>query len=130
MAFQRYVPKTAPKKTAKKEPVAVIKPTGYISFDAAALEELGIGEASHAVLYFDPQKKRIGVHFVGDGNEEGALKVSRRRSTVGVKAPGFFEEFRFVLEKPVRCPVRRDSRTGYAVVDARALTRRRGRRKA
>ena len=130
MAFERYVPKKAAKPEKKKTPVAVIKPSGYLSFGAETLQELGATEASHAVLYCDAPKKRIGVHFTNDAAEEGALKVTRRGSTVGVKAPGFFEDFRFVIEKTAKCPVRLDRKTGYVLVDAKAIPRRRGRKKA
>ena len=133
MAFMKYVPKKAAKEEQKKVHVATVKPSGYIAFSNETLGEFGIGDAAFAVLYFDPRKKRIGVHFTADSNDEGALKVVRRRSSAGVQAAGFFEEFRFVLEdleKPVKCPVHHDPKTGYVIVDVSAIPRKRGRRSA
>lgn len=126
MGFEKFVPKSAP----SSPPKALIRPTGLISFDAASVAAFGLDKATHAVLYFDRNKKAIGVRFTSDSKEEGALKVSRRRRTVGVKSPQFFEEYGLVLESPMRFPVRKDPKSSLLVVDVKELPRRRGRRAA
>ncbi len=123
MSFEKFVPKSAP----SSPPKALIRPTGLISFDAASVDAFGLDKATHAVLFFDRGKKAIGVRFTDDPKEEGAVKVSRRRRTVGVKVPQFFEEYGLMVESPRRFPVRKDTRSGLLVLDVKELRRRRGR---
>ncbi len=127
MGFEKFVPKSV---ASSSPPKALIRPTGLISFDAASVAAFGLDKATHAVLFFDRNKKAIGVRFTSDPNEEGALKISRRRRTVGVKSPEFFKEYGLVLESPKRLPVREDKRNGLVIVDVKEIRRRRGRRQA
>ena len=55
MAFERYIPP----RTVGMKPRATIRPSGLVSFDAAAVEAFGLAKASHAVLFFDKSRKLI-----------------------------------------------------------------------
>ncbi len=127
MPFEKFVPK---KPVRKREPRALIRPTGLISLALEDLTNAGIEPGTGAVLYFDRRRKLIGVEFVKDAEVEGAIRISRRRGTVGVKSPDFFEEFRLKLDAPKRCPVSFDPKRRMALVDASDIPRQRGRRAA
>lgn len=126
MGFEKFVPKVA----VSSRPKALLRPTGLISFGAPAVSAFGLDKATHAVLFFDRNKKAIGVKFTSNPKEEGAVKVSRRRSTVGIKAPQFFEEYGLLLEDAKGFPVSEDRRSGMVTIDVRDVKRRRGRRAA
>ena len=124
MPFERFVPP----KNAGTRPRATIRPTGLISFDAAAVEAFGLDKASHAVLFFDKTRKIVGVQKTAKSNEEGALKLSRRRRSVSVKAPQFFEQYGMSFDEPQRFEVGYDKNNGMLTISMKGVPRRRGRR--
>ena len=79
MAFERFVPRSVP----SSPPKVLIRPSGLISFDANAVKSFDLEGKTHAVLFFDRNKKAIGVHFTNDSGEDGAVKITKRRRTVG-----------------------------------------------
>ena len=127
MPLEKFIPK---KPAHKREPRALIRPSGLISLPLEALQEAGIDPGTAAVLYFDRRRKLIAIEFVDGGDAEGAIRLSRRRGTVGVKEPQFFAEFRLKIEAPCRCPVSFDPTRRMALVDVREIPRQRGRRSA
>jgi len=123
MPFERFVP--AAKSVAR--PRATIRPTGLISFDSAAVEAFELGGAAHAVLYFDPGRKLIGVKPVAKGTEEGGFALSRRRGSVSLKAPEFFTRYGLAFSKPLIVEVGHDASEGMLTISVKEVPRRRGR---
>lgn len=124
MPFERFVP--AAKSAAR--PRATIRPTGLISFDAAAVDAYTLGDATHAVLFFDAGRKLIGVRTLSKGTEDGAFKLSRRRGSASLKAPDFFARFGLEFPKPQSFDVGRDADEGMLTISVKEVPRRRGRR--
>jgi hypothetical protein len=124
MAFERFVPP----QIAGTRPKATIRPSGLISFDAAAVEAFGLERASHAVLFFDKTRKMVGVLTTSNGREEGALKLSRRRRSVSLKAPQFFEKYALSFDEAQRFEVGRDDNANMLTISMKSVQRRRGRR--
>lgn len=123
MPFEKFIPTT----TKVARPKATIRPTGLISFDARSVESFGLFEATHAVLYFDRAKKRIGVKITTDGEEEGAIPLSRRRRSVSLKAPGLLDKFSLKLDGPKRLDASFDEKENKIVIDLASIRRRPGR---
>ncbi len=123
MPFEKFIPTTT--KTAR--PKATIRPSGLISFDAQAVESFGLFDATHAVLFFDKSKKRIGVKVIKNGDEEGAIPLSRRRRSVSLKAPGFFDQFSIPLNAPKRLDASYDEADGLIIISMTSVRRRPGR---
>ena len=124
MAFEKYIPP----QSAGARPRATIRPSGLISFDAAAVEAYGLQAASFAVLYFDKTRKVVGVEITKNANEEGALKLSRRRRSVSVKAPQFFDLYGLSFDEAQRFDVGRNPDTNMLTISLKNIKRRRGRR--
>jgi len=101
MAFIKYEPKASP----TTGPRVRIRPTGLISFDATAVSKFGLEKYSYAILYFDPEKKTIGIKPTSDNSDPSSLKLSKRRSTISLKAPGFFKHFRIPVAQAVTLDV-------------------------
>ena len=87
MAFEKFIPP----QTSGVRPRATIRPSGLISFDAASVESFGLDSAKYAVLFFDKIRKMVGVQITKNASDDGALKLSRRRRSVSLKAPQFFD---------------------------------------
>lgn len=124
MPFERFVPP----KNAGVRPRATIRPTGLISFDAAAVGAFGLDKASHAILFFDKTRKIVGVQTTAKSNEEGALKLSRRRRSVSVKAPQFFDQYGLKFEEAQKFEVGHDRSNQMLTINMKGVQRRRGRR--
>jgi hypothetical protein len=80
------------------------------------------------VLFFDKTRKIVGVQKTAKSNEEGALKLSRRRRSVSVKAPQFFEQYGMSFDEPQRFEVGFDKSNGMLTISMKGVPRRRGRR--
>jgi len=124
MPFEKFVP---PRR--QKSPQVSIKKTGTISFDKAYAASIGLGDATHVVLFFDPQKKLVGVKRAKDPREDGAVKLSHRQRVSSVRARSFFEHYGISLEATRRFPVRQDEGERMAVIEMLEVKRRRGPRK-
>ncbi len=124
MAFEKYIPA----QTSATRPRATIRPTGLISFDSNAVETFGLQSAAFAVLYFDKIRKIVGVEITKDPNQEGALKLSHRRRSVSVKAPGFFDLYGLSFAEAQRFDVDQDPSSKMLTLSVKNIKRRRGRR--
>jgi len=124
MAFEKYIPP----QSSGTRPRATIRPSGLISFDAAAVETFGLQSASFAVLYFDKTRKMVGVEITKNANEEGTLKLSRRRRSVSVKAPQFFDLYGLSFDEAQRFDVNQNPSTKMLTISLKNIKRRRGRR--
>jgi len=124
MAFEKFVP---PRKV-KPDQVS-IKRTGTISFDVALAATFGLAKVGHAILYFDPTRKLIGVKPTRDPKDEGAMKITHRKRVSSLRARAFFEMYGITLERTAHYPVSHDRGAGMAVVDIGDVRRRRGPRK-
>lgn len=124
MAFERFIPP----RSAGPKPKATIRPSGLISFDAGAVEAHDLSKASHAVLFFDKQRKCIGIKPTDNREDEAALPLNRRRRSVSLKAPHFFQIYALTFDGPQRFDLDYDTAQEMLIIDVKAVRRRRGRR--
>jgi hypothetical protein len=124
MAFEKFIPP----QTTGVRPRATIRPSGLISFDAASVETFGLDSASYAVLFFDKTRKIVGIQITGNVKDDGALKLSRRRRSVSLKAPQFFDSYGLSFDEAQRFDVGRDSSSKLLTISLKNVKRRRGRR--
>lgn len=123
MAFEKYIPESK----SKKKPSARIRPSGLISFDADSVETFDLGGATFGILFFNKQKKILGFQPTKISDDSGALKMSKRRNSMTVKAPDFFARYNLVIESPKTFAVQQNQ-DGMLVLDLSSVKRRRGRR--
>jgi len=124
MGFEKFIPP----QSSGVRPRATIRPSGLISFDAASVETFGLDTASHAVLFFDKTRKIVGVQISQNDDDDGALKLSRRRRSVSLKAPQFFDLYGLSFDEAQRFDVGRDPSTNMPPISLKNVKRRRGRR--
>jgi len=89
MAFERYLKQRA---QVNKPRVSVWK-TGLIWLNGAALRSFGLTKMTHVILFYDRDKKRIGLRFSESAKEEGALKVVRKGGGAVIFSKGFLQYF-------------------------------------
>ena len=124
MPFERFVPPRVP----GERPRVTIRPCGLISFDATAVELFGLDKATHAILYFDKTRKIIGIQPTNNQKETGAFRMSRRRRSISLKAPQFFEQYGLEIDEPQRFDVIEDKTSKMLTIPVKDVQRRRGRR--
>jgi hypothetical protein len=124
MPFERFVPP----RPAGARPRVTIRPSGLISFDATAVDVFGLEKHPAAVLFFDKTRKLVGVQPVNSNKEPGAFRMSRRRRSISLKAPQFFEQYGLEIDEPQRFDVSEDKGSKMLTIDVRNVQRRRGRR--
>ncbi len=124
MAFEKFVPPRKP-----KPPQVSLKRTGTITFDNAFAGTFGLAKASHAIIYFDPTRKLVGVKPARDPKDEGAMRISHRKRVCSLRARSFFEVYGITLDRTAHYPVKLDKDGAMALVDLADAKRRRGPRK-
>jgi hypothetical protein len=123
MPFEKFVPR------GKEKPAqASVKKTGTVSLDLGFSRSVGLDKANHAILYFDPARKLLGIK-PSDPKDEGAVRLSHRKRVTSVRAKPLFEAYGINLESTFRAPVSWDEGEGMVVVPLQAAQRRRGRPK-
>ena len=88
----------------------------------------GLNKATHAILYFDKTRKMIGIQPINNQKETGTFRMSRRRRSISLKAPQFFEQYGLEISEPQRFDVTEDKSSKMLTVTVKDVQRRRGRR--
>ena len=73
-------------------------------------------------------RKMVGIQITDKESDDGALKLSRRRRSVSVKAPQFFDLYGISFEEAQRFDVGQDPTTKILTISLKNVPRRRGRR--
>lgn len=124
MSFEKFVP---PKK--KRADEVSIKATGTISIPSSFVAEHGFADMHFATLFFDKERKLVGVKPTANAREDGAITLSHRRRVASLRARAFFEHYGIPLAGTKRFPVTFDAELGMAVIPLGEIKRRPGRRK-
>ncbi len=114
MAFERYLKQRG----EVTKPLATVWKTGQIWLNRAALDGLGQKKVTHAVLFFDRDKKKIGIRFTDSAKEEGAVRVSTRGAGAAVFAKGFLKYFGIEHNKSRRFKLVFDKKQRLYILEA------------
>jgi len=115
MAFERYL-RTRMSKSTK--PAASIWKMGQINFNRSAVETYKMSGFKYVALYFDRDKKRIGLKLTNDSKEPGVGKVSTKRDGVTIYAKGFFQHFGIDFSQSRRYTIQHDEKNGMYILEA------------
>lgn len=110
MPFEKFIPARK-----QKPPQASLKRTGTISLDIGFTRQFGLAEARAVTLYFEAQKRLIGIRSA-DPKEEGAMRLSHRSRVASVRARPFFQAYGITLEKTTHVPLSFDEAEGMIVI--------------
>jgi len=96
MGFQKFVGKR--QKPVNKEPMISVLRAGRLGINKACLEKY-LKNYKYAVLFFDPEKKIIGIQPTNEASDEAyPIRVSRT-SDAGITALAFLRHFGIPHEK-------------------------------
>ena len=93
MVFEKFI-----KSGRDSSPKITIRKNGQISFNAAFNRKHGVDNSKYAVLYFDQEKKRIGIQLTNDENEEGKIKIQKGKNFTTVSAKAFSPSTRSTIQ--------------------------------
>ncbi len=114
MGFERYIGLRA----MAGEPKAAIWKTGQINLNRAFLEKYDVKKMSHALLFFDKDKKKIAFRLIQDGKEPGAAKMSPKANGGMIFAMGFLRYYGIEFGKARRFDVRYDEKENLYTLEA------------
>jgi putative transposase len=86
MAFEKYV------RTGRVSADVTIRKNGTISISARAVSKYSLDQYPYAVLYFDPDERKIGVAFMAE-KEAGAYSIQKRPSEIVVTGKAFLTHY-------------------------------------
>lgn len=88
---------------------ASVRSNGQIGFSHGAIRRFALDEFSHAVLYYDPENRLVGVKPTNDANEEGAIKLNVKENTAWIAATAFLDYHNLPYTKTTRYDLEADT---------------------
>ena len=100
MKFEKYVEDSVRgRKSHSKR--AILNPTGVISFNRAAICELGLDESTYLLLHYAKEEAVIGLKPL-DKQEKGSRKVSMGKSGAHISVKAFLRHYDIAIEEATR----------------------------
>jgi len=89
-----------------------IRRTGQIGFNAGAKNSYNIGDYEFVVLYFDREKRAVGLELT---NEQVPGAITRKKSAANtyVRAKNFCDRYQMDYSESRKFALRKDAETGY-----------------
>ena len=112
MAFQRF---TESGRSFKAR--ISIRKNGQIGFSNGAVKKFGLQKFSHVVLFYDADKKRIGIKPTNDSEEEGAYKLNIKETGASVAGLAFIDYFDIPHENTQKYEAKWDDESQMIIVD-------------
>jgi hypothetical protein len=106
-------------------PRATISKSGYIGFSEGAISRFQISDFTHAVLYYNPVDRLVGIQLTNDPAEPGARQIRRRDKGADFPAKPFLEKHAIERRVTTRYDLSRDIETGYLLIAVDTGTERR-----
>jgi len=103
MAFERF--------TAKgriSAPTLSIRSNGQIAFNKKAVDENELMNYRYAVLFFDPERKAIGIKPTNDDMETGKRRLAVKKGTAFISAHSFLSFYGLNRKKSEKFPLTRE----------------------
>ena len=112
MAFERF---TARGRTAG--PSISIRSNGQIAFSKTAVQTYDLANYRYAILYFDPERKAIGIQPTNNDGEAGARRLTVKKGSAFITAQSFIQYYGITRKKNARYPLVKDEETGLLVAE-------------
>ncbi len=99
------------------KPKISIRSNGQIGFNMAAIEKFQLKRHKFAVLFYDKQKRMIGIVPTGNKEDEGAVKLQVRPTSASISGKSFLDYYEIHHEKTRRFSAVMRQEDGMIVVD-------------
>ncbi len=90
---------------------------GMLTFNHASRIKYKLQDYNHVVLYYDDERRRIGIELTNNTGADGATRLRVRSTGADVSAKSFMSFFAIQLNATTSYPLCRDEETGYLVFD-------------
>jgi len=87
-----------------------IRATGQMGFSAGAQNLYGISGYDYCILYFDPEKRAVGIELAKE-NVDGAIPIKKSVSNMHIRAKNFCDKFGIEYSKKHRYRLKKDSQS-------------------
>lgn len=98
-------------------PRASIRTNGQLGFNHGTIVRYGMDKFTHAILYYDAEKKRIGIGLTNNAEEPGASRLIIRSGNGAISARSFLEYYGLTPPKTKQYDIGRDAESGLLVMN-------------
>lgn len=122
MPFVQFVPESVAENIQ-----ASLTPKGTLSLNAAALRAFGLENATHVFLFFDPERRAIGLR-AANPQLPGAVRLMRRKRVAAVQVAALLRFYRLLVTGKLLIEPVRDEKENLIVLPLLGARKRPGRR--
>jgi len=122
MPFVQFIPEGEGKSIQ-----ASLTPKGVLFLSNDLLQQAGFADATHVFLFFDPDRRALGLRPAGS-DQPGAVKLARRKRGASVQVGPLLEFYRLVVDGKLLLEPARDEQEDLLVLPLLGARMRPGRR--
>lgn len=122
MPFVQFIPESETKGIQ-----ASLTPKGVLFLANNLLENYGFAKASHVFLFFDPERRALGLR-PADPSQPGAVKLARRKRGAAVRVGELLDFYRLVVEGKLLLEAQHEEKENLLVLPLLGARMRPGRR--
>ena len=89
-----------------------IRQTGQFGFNIGAMNRFKIGDYKFCILYFDPDRRVVGLEF-SNTKADGSIDLKTSKANTYVRAKNFCDRFGVDYSKSHRYELKKDKDSGY-----------------
>jgi len=98
-------------------PRATISTYGTLSFSDGARWRFSLDTYAYAILYYDPDTRRIGIELTNERDAKGTRKLRHRKTGSDMAVKPFLDYFSIHIETTTLYDIARDRKSGMLVID-------------
>ncbi|MDA1191590.1 MAG: hypothetical protein O3A46_07905 [Candidatus Poribacteria bacterium] len=117
MAFERFGDDTG--KGILSYPTVTLTPEGYVSFSMKAVKEFELNRYGYIVLFYDRERKRVGIMPTKNETDDGALQMKVRRTGISVYAAPFLRHYKIFPRESMLFKAEWDDALNMAIIELR-----------
>ncbi|MFN3413737.1 MAG: hypothetical protein ACK42L_06720 [Thermoanaerobaculum sp.] len=100
---------------------------GLLGLSADAVKAFGLENATHVLLFFDPERRALGLRAARP-DESGALKITRRKRVTSLSIRALLEQYRLVVPGKLIMEPEFDEKENLVIIPLLGARMRPGRR--
>lgn len=122
MPFIQFIPGASNQKIQ-----AILTAKGLLALSADAVKAFGLENATHVLLFFDPDRRALGLR-AAKPEESGALKVTRRKRVTSLSIRALLEQYRLVVPGKLIMEPQFDEKENLVIIPLLGVRMKPGRR--
>lgn len=122
MPFIQFIPGGS-----NQEIQATLTARGLLALSAAAINAFGLESATHVLLFFDPDRRALGLR-AAKPEESGAQKLTRRKRVTSLSIRALLEQYRLVVPGKLIMEPQFDEKENLIVIPLLGVRMKPGRR--